>query len=75
VFLAKRIPLLAEEGWLRHKENAAKPPKRRRRGGQTGILSILPNFSWGFVLLLRLRAIALALRSGSRFAPGAPASL
>src|SRR5439155_18365196 len=23
-------------GWLRHQENAAKPPKRRRRGGQFG---------------------------------------
>src|SRR5881397_3714055 len=30
------IPLLAEEGWLRHQENAAKPQKRRRRGGQFG---------------------------------------
>src|SRR2546427_7097917 len=30
------IPLLAE-GWLRHQENAAKRPKRRRRGGQTCI--------------------------------------
>src|SRR5438128_3737701 len=25
------IPLLAEEGWMRHQANAAKPPKRRRR--------------------------------------------
>jgi len=25
-------------------ENAAKPQKRRSRGGQTGIPSILPNF-------------------------------
>src|SRR6266704_1230274 len=24
-------PLLPEEGWLRHKEDVAKPPKRRRR--------------------------------------------
>src|SRR2546427_860249 len=31
----RNIPLLAEEGWLRHQENAAKRPKRRRRGGQT----------------------------------------
>jgi len=32
----RHIPLLAEEGWLRHQENAAKPQKRRRRGGQFG---------------------------------------
>ena len=32
----RNIPLLAEE-WLRHQENAAKRPKRRRRGGQTCI--------------------------------------
>src|SRR5437867_12550714 len=25
------IPLLAEEGWLRHQLKVAKPPKRRRR--------------------------------------------
>jgi len=42
-FYAKRIPFLAEEGRLRHKENAAKPPQRRRRGGQTGIPSISPR--------------------------------
>src|SRR5438034_11839227 len=30
------LPLLAEEGWLRHQNNIAKRPKRRRRGGQTG---------------------------------------
>src|SRR5205809_941353 len=30
------IPLLAEEGWLRQQKNAAKRPKRRSRGGQTG---------------------------------------
>jgi hypothetical protein len=28
------IPLLEKEGWLRHKSNVAKPPKRRRRGGR-----------------------------------------
>ena len=33
---SRKIPLLAEEGWLRHQKNAAKPPKRRSRGGQTG---------------------------------------
>src|SRR5437899_2852321 len=33
---SRNIPLLAEEGWLRHQKNAAKPPKRRSRGGQTG---------------------------------------
>jgi len=30
------IPLLAEEGWLRHQLKVATPPKRRRRGGQLG---------------------------------------
>src|SRR5213594_4040286 len=53
---AKCIPLLAEEGWLRHQSEVAKPQKSRRRGGQSGEF-------------LKLRAIALALRSGSRFAP------
>src|SRR5215510_15543961 len=28
---ASNIPLLAEEGWLRHQKNDAEPPKRRRR--------------------------------------------
>jgi len=27
------IPLLIQEGWLRHQEKGAKPPQRRRRGG------------------------------------------
>ena len=36
---SRNIPLLAEEGWLRHQKNAAKPPKRRSRGGQTGATS------------------------------------
>ena len=27
------IPLLLQEGWLRHQEKDAKPPQRRRRGG------------------------------------------
>src|SRR6266850_1805110 len=32
------VPLLGEEGWLRHQENAAKPPyEGRRRGGQSRI--------------------------------------
>ena len=31
--VVRRFPSSAEEGWLRHKENNAKPPKRRRRGG------------------------------------------
>src|SRR5438093_3163820 len=30
-WVGTRTPLLAEEGWLRHQENAAKPPKWRRR--------------------------------------------
>src|SRR5205809_5730762 len=33
---SRNIPLLAEEGWLRHQKNVAKRPKRRRRGGHTG---------------------------------------
>jgi hypothetical protein len=28
------IPLLIQEGWLRHQEKDAKPPQRRRRGGR-----------------------------------------
>jgi len=31
------IPLLEQEGWLRHKSNIAKPPNCRRRGGQVGL--------------------------------------
>ena len=31
----RRTPLLPEEGWLRHYDNVAKPPKRRRRGGRS----------------------------------------
>jgi len=27
------FPALAKAGWLRHRENVAKPPFRRRRGG------------------------------------------
>jgi len=27
------IPLLMQEGWLRHQEKDARPPQRRRRGG------------------------------------------
>jgi hypothetical protein len=30
------FPLLEKEGWLRHQSKVAKPPKRRRRGGQLG---------------------------------------
>jgi hypothetical protein len=30
------IPLLEKEGWLRRQLEVAKPPKRRRRGGQFG---------------------------------------
>src|SRR5215467_7399774 len=29
-----RTPLLIQEGWLRHQEKDAKPPRRRRRGGR-----------------------------------------
>src|SRR6266850_1922290 len=36
--LGRGVPLLGEEGWLRHQENAAKPPyEGRRRGGQSRI--------------------------------------
>src|SRR6266566_5924844 len=35
-FGVESIPLLAEEGWLRHQSEVAKPPKSRRRGGQSG---------------------------------------
>ncbi len=45
----ERIPLLAEEGWLRHQSEVAKPPKSRRRGGQSGHIrdSIGPDPSNG----------------------------
>src|SRR5215470_9186988 len=30
----RATPLLIQEGWLRHQEKDAKPPKGRRRGGR-----------------------------------------
>src|SRR5206468_1882384 len=74
---AKCIPLLAEEGWLRHQSEVAKPQKSRRRGGQSGEFLEAARYracaSLGLALsrlrFARARAIALALRSGSRFAP------
>src|SRR5438132_11743854 len=50
------IPLLAEEGWRRHQQEVAKPPKCRRRGGQTGELFRRTDHQ------LRLRPIGLAPR-------------
>src|SRR5438093_8988561 len=43
------IPLLAEEGWLRHQENAAKPQRRRRRARSASAISRSRNsgqFGW-----------------------------
>src|SRR5882762_11004294 len=54
------IPLLAEEGWTRHEENVPLPIWRGR-GGQFGEIFRPEHFA---KLLLRLRAIALALRVG-----------
>ena len=53
------IPLLAEEGWTRHEENVPLPIWRGR-GGQFGEIFRPEHFA---KLLLRLRAIALALRA------------
>ena len=41
--MGKPIPLLAKEGWLRHLIKVAKPPKRRRRGGQFGAELTTPS--------------------------------
>src|SRR5437870_3530635 len=45
----RHIPLLAEEGWLRHQENAAKPQKRRRRARSASAIARSRNggqFGW-----------------------------
>ena len=43
------IPLLAEEGWLRHQGNAAKPQRRRRRARSASAIARSRNsgqFGW-----------------------------
>ena len=60
------IPLLAEEGWTRHEENVPLPIWRGR-GGQFGEIFRPEPFAKLLLRLrplLRLRAIALALRVG-----------
>jgi len=57
--IGEEIPLLAEEGWTRHEENVPLPIWRGR-GGQFGEIFRPEHFA---ELLLRLRAIALALRA------------
>src|SRR6266571_7985776 len=45
----RHIPLLAEEGWLRHQENAAKPQRRRRRARSASAIARSRNssqFGW-----------------------------
>src|SRR5436309_3724837 len=45
----RHIPLLAEEGWLRHQENAAKPQRRRRRARSASAITRSRNsgqFGW-----------------------------
>src|SRR5262249_54404530 len=60
------IPLLAEEGWLRHQIRVAKPPKSASNGMVSSAKSSgLNSFA---ELLLRLRPIGLALRA----TPAAP---
>src|SRR5437870_108251 len=70
------IPLLAKEGWTRHEENVPLPI-RRGRGGQFGEIFRPEHFAKLLLRLrplLRLRAIALALRVGLalRATPSAP---
>ena len=63
------IPLLAEEGWTRHEENVP-VPIWRGRGGQFGEIFRPEHFAKLLLRLrplLRLRAIALALRVGLAF--------
>src|SRR5882762_4993951 len=65
-FGIRRIPLLAEEGWTRHEENVP-VPIWRGRGGQFGEIFRPEHFAKLLLRLrplLRLRAIALALRVG-----------
>src|SRR5437660_8617000 len=62
--MMRTIPLLAEEGWTRHKENVPLPIWRGR-GGQFGEIFRPEHFAKLLLRLrplLRLRAIALALR-------------
>src|SRR5437867_6322833 len=45
----RHIPLLAEKGWMRHQENAAKPQKRRRRAQSASAIARSRNsgqFVW-----------------------------
>ena len=72
----RHIPLLAEEGWLRHQKNAAKPQRRRgrarsasaiarsRNSGQFGTASKASRTDhyYGFAYY-GYCAIALALRA------------
>src|SRR5213592_4178788 len=46
---------LAEDGWLRHQENAAKPQKRRRRARSASAIARSRNW-WSVRLVLRRRA-------------------
>src|SRR5437870_10410917 len=71
------IPLLAEEGWTRHEENVPLPIWRGR-GGQFGEIFRPEPFAKLLLRLrplLRLRAIALALRVGLVLRATPPAAL
>src|SRR5207247_4817361 len=62
------IPLLAEEGWLRHQENAAKPQRRRRRARSASAIARSRNSGqFGWPSKAELTTPSAANRNGSIF--------
>ena len=51
------IPLLIQEGWLRHQEKDAKPPQRRRRGGSIAEMFRNAFFRRGSILDHPVRSV------------------
>src|SRR5438876_4725827 len=63
------IPLLAEEGRLRHQENAAKPQKRRRRARSASAIARSRNSGHSAGLRRRAELTTPPLRGGECTAP------
>src|SRR6059036_4014789 len=64
------IPLLAEEGRLRHQKNAAKPQRRRRRARSASAIARSRNsgqFGWPFEGAAELTTPSATNRNGSIF--------
>src|SRR5881296_4049103 len=66
----RHIPLLAEEGWLLHQKNAAKPQRRRRRARSASAIARSRNsgqFGWPFEGAAELTTPSATNRNGSIF--------